>query len=46
MGFAAVDTTRMRPVFGTSFICALVFVDSGVAGGVAGAIDGIPSKVL
>ena len=28
----------MRPVFGTSFTCALMFLDGN--GGVAGAIDG------
>ena len=34
----------MRPVFGTSFICALMFLDSGVAGATDGAVgvgDGV-----
>ena len=29
---------RMRPVFGTSLICALMFLDSGVAGAIGGAV--------
>ena len=36
----------MRPVFGTSFMCALKFLDSGVAGasdGAVGAGDTIPT---
>ena len=35
------EHNRMRPVFGTSFICALMFLDNGVAGAIDGAV-GVP----
>ena len=28
----------MRPVFGASFVCALKFLDSGVAGAIGGGV--------